>query len=81
MISECGCAELPPLPTAQASLALTTVIAASEPVPVSALGLVTRDQLVPFQCTSSTLPDSVWPTAQALPSDAAPTPFSWPAVL
>src|ERR1700733_3374595 len=48
----------PPVkPAAQASLALTTLIALSSPRPVSTLGRVSRDHAVPFQCSMSTFGD------------------------
>ena len=60
-MSVCGCVPPPVLPTAQASLALTTVTAESCPGPVSTFGLVTRDHLLPFQCSISTLSVEVVP--------------------
>jgi hypothetical protein len=50
---------VPTKPTAQASLALTTVIAVSSPVPVSTRGLVSRDHLEPFQWTISTFGEEI----------------------
>ena len=84
--SECVAPDdaLPVEPTAQASLAETTVIALSWPTLLSTPGLVTRDQDFPFQCSisgSELEPTFVEPTAHALLAETAATARTCPAAL